>query len=283
MSPERALQIAEDQRRRFNELVDVFDTPQPPEVMARLAEIIAAACLSPGEVVLDVGTGTGVLIPLIEAHHPSAIVVCDLAEKMLQRVIQRYPAVRTHRADIALLSLPPESVDVIFMNAMYGNIADKPRACHNAGRMLRLRGRLVVSHPEGRGFVDQLRDAADLFVESLPTRNEFEKILVPLGLDVIAGLTVLGYPQAELKEHIRGAMNVGCSRNEILEIILQMAVYAGFPAALEKLYVDSQAGSQVRGIRRLPKLPAAVLCLAAGATAQVQTAELHSQPTPRPS
>jgi 4-carboxymuconolactone decarboxylase len=49
----------------------------------------------------------------------------------------------------------------------------------------------------------------------------------------IAALTVLGYPQAELKEHIRGAMNVGCTRNEILEIILQMAVYAGFPAALE--------------------------------------------------
>jgi 4-carboxymuconolactone decarboxylase len=49
----------------------------------------------------------------------------------------------------------------------------------------------------------------------------------------VAALTVLGYPQAELKEHIRGALNVGCTRNEILEIILQMAVYAGFPAALE--------------------------------------------------
>jgi 4-carboxymuconolactone decarboxylase len=49
----------------------------------------------------------------------------------------------------------------------------------------------------------------------------------------VAALTVLGYAQAELKEHIRGAMNVGCTRNEILEIILQMAVYAGFPAALE--------------------------------------------------
>lgn len=49
----------------------------------------------------------------------------------------------------------------------------------------------------------------------------------------VAALTVLGYPQAELKEHIRGAMNVGCTRDEILEIILQMAVYAGFPAALE--------------------------------------------------
>ena len=51
----------------------------------------------------------------------------------------------------------------------------------------------------------------------------------------VAALTVLGYPQAELKEHIRGALNVGCSRDEILEIILQMAVYAGFPAALEAI------------------------------------------------
>jgi 4-carboxymuconolactone decarboxylase len=60
------------------------------------------------------------------------------------------------------------------------------------------------------------------------------------GLDVktremltVAALTVLGYSQAELKEHIRGAMNVGCTRGDIVEIILQMAVYAGFPAALE--------------------------------------------------
>jgi ubiquinone/menaquinone biosynthesis C-methylase UbiE len=184
MSQEQVLQIAENQRRRFNELVDVFDTPQPPEVMARLAEIVAAARLSLGEVILDVGTGVGVLIPLIENYHPSAILACDLADKMLERVTQKYPSVQTYRADIALLSLPPESVDVIFMNAMYSNIADKPRACRNAACMLRHRGRLVVSHPEGRGFVDQLRDATDLFVESLPAREEFEVILAPLGLDV---------------------------------------------------------------------------------------------------
>jgi len=184
MSPEQVLQIAEDQRRRFNELVDVFDTLQPPEVMARLAEIVAAAGLSEGEVVLDVGTGTGVLIPLIESYHPSTIFACDLAEKMLERVAQEHPEVQTYRADIALLSLPSDSVDVIFMNAVYGNIADKPSACRNATRMLRGGGRLVVSHPEGRAFVDQLRDATDLFVESLPTRKEFEMILVPLGLDV---------------------------------------------------------------------------------------------------
>ena len=68
----------------------------------------------------------------------------------------------------------------------------------------------------------------------------FAEVYTRPGLDLktremltVAALIVLGYAQSELKDHIRGALNVGCTRDEILEIILQMAVYAGFPAALE--------------------------------------------------
>ena len=186
MLPEEAKAIAEHQRRRFNELVDVFDRPQPPEVMARLREIVASAELSPGAVALDVGTGVGVLIPLIQSYQPAAVLACDVAEKMLQRVHDKYPAVRTFHTDVVSLALASTSVDAIFINGMYGNIADKPAACENAARMLRPGGRLVVSHPEGRAFVDQLRATSDLFVESLPTKEEFEALLEPLGLEVIA-------------------------------------------------------------------------------------------------
>ena len=56
----------------------------------------------------------------------------------------------------------------------------------------------------------------------------------------VAALTVLGYAQSELREHIRGARQVGCSRDEILEIILQMAVYGGFPAALGAVKTAAQ-------------------------------------------
>ena len=185
MRPEDKRQVAAHQRRRFNELVDAFDTPQPQEVMERLEQIVSAAKLRHGEVVLDVGTGVGVLIPLVKSNRPSVIFACDLAERMLQRVQAKYPEVRTYQADIASLTLDAASVDVIFMNAMYGNIADKPQACRNAARMLRPSGRLVVSHPEGRAFVDQLRMASDLFIESLPTREEFQTLLRPLGLEVV--------------------------------------------------------------------------------------------------
>lgn len=185
MLAEEARKIAEHQRHRFNELVDIFDKPQPLEVMTRLREIVASAGLRPGEVVLDVGTGVGVLIPLIQPYRPSTVSACDVAEKMLQRVHEKYPAVRTYHCDITLLALACTSVDTIFMNGMYGNIADKPAACRNAARLLRPGGRLVVSHPEGRAFVDQLRAASDLFIESLPSRKEFEVLLEPLGFEVI--------------------------------------------------------------------------------------------------
>ena len=171
MLPEEAKAIAERQRRRFNELVDVFDRPQPSEVMARLWEIVASAELRPRSGGSGCGDGAGVLIPLIQSYQPSTVLACDVAEKMLQRVQDKYPAVRTSHTDIISLALASTSLDAIFMNGMYGNIADKPAACGNAARMLRSGGRLVVSHPEGRAFVDRLRATSDLFIESLPTEK----------------------------------------------------------------------------------------------------------------
>lgn len=69
----------------------------------------------------------------------------------------------------------------------------------------------------------------------------------------IAALTVLGFPQAELKDHIRGALNVGCTSNQVLEIILQMAVYAGFPAALEAVRSAASVFAEHQAFDNAPK------------------------------
>jgi 4-carboxymuconolactone decarboxylase len=54
-------------------------------------------------------------------------------------------------------------------------------------------------------------------------------------LATVAGLIALGYAHRQLAFHIQGALNVGWTREEIVEVILQMAVYAGFPAALNAI------------------------------------------------
>ena len=51
----------------------------------------------------------------------------------------------------------------------------------------------------------------------------------------IAALTAMGTATPQLKVHIEGGLNCGLSRDEIVETIMQMAIYAGFPAALNGL------------------------------------------------
>jgi 4-carboxymuconolactone decarboxylase len=56
----------------------------------------------------------------------------------------------------------------------------------------------------------------------------------------IAALTAMGNCAPQLAVHIDGVLNVGCTPAEIVETILQMAVYAGFPAAINGVTVARQ-------------------------------------------
>lgn len=59
-------------------------------------------------------------------------------------------------------------------------------------------------------------------------------------LATVSALTALGNCPLQLKSHINGALNSGWTREEVVEVIMQMAVYAGFPAALNGLYAAKE-------------------------------------------
>ncbi|KXI20952.1 carboxymuconolactone decarboxylase family protein [Photobacterium sanguinicancri] len=59
-------------------------------------------------------------------------------------------------------------------------------------------------------------------------------------LVTVAALTALGHCQPQLNVHINGALNVGCTPKAITEVILQMSVYAGFPASLNGMFVAKE-------------------------------------------
>ena len=63
-------------------------------------------------------------------------------------------------------------------------------------------------------------------------------------LATIASLTTLGSAPNQLKAHVQNAVYLGIDRQEIIEVIMQMAVYAGFPAALNGLLVAQEVFDQ---------------------------------------
>lgn len=94
----------------------------------------------------------------------------------------------------------------------------------------------------GDAFVDRALTSATEFTQPLQdfinnhawgavwTRSELPRKI--RSLVTLAALTALKCPQ-ELKGHVRGALNNGCSVEEICEVLLHCAVYAGVPAAGE--------------------------------------------------
>jgi 4-carboxymuconolactone decarboxylase len=56
----------------------------------------------------------------------------------------------------------------------------------------------------------------------------------------LAMLTALDKPQ-ELKIHVKGALKNGCTKNEIMEVLLQTAIYCGVPAAVDAFRTAREA------------------------------------------
>ena len=102
----------------------------------------------------------------------------------------------------------------------------------------------------GENVINGLRDIAPDFARLL-IEFPFGDIYSRPGLDlrtreliVVAALTAMGNAAPQLKVHLHGARNVGCSEQEIIEVIMQMAVYAGFPAALNGLFAAREVFAQ---------------------------------------
>jgi len=98
-----------------------------------------------------------------------------------------------------------------------------------------------VDGQAGEKVIQSLEDIAPDFARYV-IEFPFGDIYSRPGLDlksreiaVVAALTAMGNAAPQLKVHIHAALNVGVTREEIVETIMQMAVYAGFPAALNGL------------------------------------------------
>jgi 4-carboxymuconolactone decarboxylase len=102
----------------------------------------------------------------------------------------------------------------------------------------------------GERVLQSLEDIAPEFARYL-IEFPFGDVYSRPGLDlksreiaVVAALTAMGNAAPQLKVHIQGALNVGVTRTEVVEIIMQMAVYAGFPAALNGLAAAREVFAQ---------------------------------------
>ena len=100
-------------------------------------------------------------------------------------------------------------------------------------------GKIAVFRAKPSGFGEEYVFSEGEFafgdVHSRPGLGKRERELV-----ILSSLATQGYAQEELRSHINMALNVGISKEEILEVFIQLAVYAGFPVAVNAVFLAKE-------------------------------------------
>lgn len=112
-------------------------------------------------------------------------------------------------------------------------------------RALALLDRLEAGAP---ARVQRHLDAFHPEVAEIVLGFAFSDVVGRVGIDLrtremltVAMLSAMGTASGQLEFHMRAARNTGVSREEIVEIILQVAVYAGVPACMNAITAAKMA------------------------------------------
>jgi len=159
----------------------------PPHVRKRLEALVKEFGVRLGERVLDVGTGTGVLIPYLcgEVGASGQILAVDLSFQMLRQA-NRKPRRDTDiivQADVHFLPFANEMVDRVICFAAFPHFTDKAKALREMSRVLRYDGVLIIAHLLSREELAKHHSAhPDVARDTLPDSRRMRSLFMNAGL-----------------------------------------------------------------------------------------------------
>ncbi len=178
----------------FNAKADTWDEEATEKDTSKLQVMISRLYIKPGATLLDLGTGTGVLMPfLVQAVGPNGQVIgLDYAKLMLKKAIAK--SIRLSiidqlsflLADVGYLPLMSGRFDTVVSYSSFPHFHRKPQVLAEIYRVLKIQGRIFICHTSGRELINHIHAEIPLFVHDLlPEKAEMEGLLVSAGFQKI--------------------------------------------------------------------------------------------------
>jgi demethylmenaquinone methyltransferase/2-methoxy-6-polyprenyl-1,4-benzoquinol methylase len=157
--------LGNDLRAFFEDLAGRWDEQQPAGRQEVLRELLVpfAAELGAARAILEVGTGTGALVPCLRERAPTArLLSIDLAHAMLWRARRRCPDATLVQADVHRLPFDRRKgvFDLAVCHNSFPHFADMEAALRELARVLAPGGWLLVLHDLSRKQVNAIHRGA---------------------------------------------------------------------------------------------------------------------------
>jgi len=136
----------------FDNVADTWDERfRTPRLLSFLDKLVPQFGIETGQKVLDVGTGTGVLIPrLVKAVGPSgSVTAIDFSEKMVQTCKTKHSHIKNVNIQVGNIeeeTFPAESFDAVICFGVFPHVDRKEKALQNINSILKPSGKLVIAH-----------------------------------------------------------------------------------------------------------------------------------------
>ena len=173
-----------DKKTFFNEMAAGWDQRfYTLELKERLPGLVAIFYLQAGSKVLDVGAGTGGIIPyLLQAIGPNgSIWAIDFAEEMVKigkKKFQEESRVIFELASVESLPYEDQFFDHIVCFGAFPHFEDKPKALEEMGRVLKIGGILVIAHAlNSAELKDRHQSCAPVSRDFLPDEPQMKGLL----------------------------------------------------------------------------------------------------------
>jgi ubiquinone/menaquinone biosynthesis C-methylase UbiE len=190
MAANSVSRLAMQLQEYFDQLAPTWDEELTPEKLKCLGNIVKELDIKPGYYVLDIGSGTGILLPFLiaELGDEGKIVALDFSAEMLGQAQAKNfpPIVGFAQADVLAIPLVDNSVDLAICNSVFPHFNDKVKALKEIARVLRNNGRLVICHTMSRAMINQLHQSVGGIVASdlLPDESQLKELIRQAGLRV---------------------------------------------------------------------------------------------------
>ncbi len=166
---------------------DMHDSRDP----RKISHVVDLLELKGGENILDVGTGTGILIPFYERHGVAHVKAIDKSEKMISVALEKYPKVIHSNVDFViqdLYDLDERSVyDRVVCYACFPHFRDQPMAIMTLASTLKEGGILAILHSDSREHIRSMHESRGEFTpqDALPDLDVIEGMFTNAGLSVV--------------------------------------------------------------------------------------------------
>jgi len=184
--------LAMQAKEYFDRLAPIWDEEIgiTEEKLTLLKNTVKDLGIEHASFVLDVGSGTGILLPLLSAQlgHQGRIIALDFSAQMLRRAraASSQTIVDFAQADAMTLPLSDSSVDVAICNNVFPHLDDKAKGLKDIARVLKRDGRLVICHSTSREAVNQIHQSIGGAVANhlLPDQSQLRVLIEQAGLEI---------------------------------------------------------------------------------------------------